>query len=48
MTFIERVKLEHPTIPMSERGIPNLCPYDYGYELDYDCRGILCEECWNR
>ena len=49
MTFKEKLKMEYPECVSGKwicgcRG----CPNDYGYEEYHSCKGIDCNECWDR
>lgn len=49
MTFKEKLKQEHPEkVDEGFCGGCKDCPCDYHYEKKWDCKGISCEECWNR
>jgi len=49
MTFREKLAQEHPECVDSRLvGGCSGCPEDYGYELEYDCGGTRCRDCWNR
>ena len=52
MTYLEKLRLEHPTMFDPNKHIDiygQFCPHDFGYMLreGRDCT-IMCEECWNR
>ena len=46
MTFADRVKQEYPEV--YDYFMINSCPSDFGYEKEYNCVNIKCEECWKR
>lgn len=49
MTFKEKLAQEHPE--KLDKGCDSGCvgcPYEYGYEENYDCEGVDCLTCWNR
>ena len=53
MTFIEKLKQEHPEAVGNYSGGASGCPYDYGYEKEDDkpCEedlSFLCKDCWDR
>lgn len=48
MTFLEKVKKDNPNIKLKDSGIPMACPFELGYEEDYDCEEVKCIDCWNR
>lgn len=54
MTFLEKLKQEHPEIPEEaiEEIINDSCPEDWNYEDESECtRNVLgkpCTKCWNR
>ena len=49
MTFRAKLKEEHPE-KIDERCAGGCigCPSNYGYEENYDCKGVTCKDCWNR
>lgn len=48
MTFLEKVKKDNPNIKLKDSGAPMACPFELGYEEDYDCEEVKCIDCWNR
>lgn len=49
MTFKEKLAQEHPEKLDKECDSGCVgCPYEYGYEENYDCEGVDCLTCWNR
>lgn len=50
MTFLKKAKMEQEEkkIKFSSDGMPNGCPYEYGYEEEHCCHAVECEDCWNR
>lgn len=48
MTFLEKVKKDNPNIKLKDSGAPMACPFELGYEEDYDCEEVTCINCWNR
>ena len=43
MTFREKLAKEHPN-----KTEYKYCPYELGYEEKYDCKGVICLDCWGR
>lgn len=50
MTFLDKARSEREEkgIIFVEDGLPINCPFNYGYEEDYNCVGTDCYLCWNR
>lgn len=48
MTFLEKAKNDLKYEEFSGDGLPCKCPCKYGYEKEYSCSGVECEDCWNR
>lgn len=48
MTFLEKAKNDLKDEEFSGDGLPCKCPCKYGYEKEYSCSGVECEDCWNR
>lgn len=54
MTLLEKFKLDHPNIRLTNEGIPcNVCPNHVGYTSEKTClfhnSGFCdCKTCWNR
>jgi hypothetical protein len=48
MTFLEKAKNDLKDKEFLGDGLPCKCPCKYGYEKEYSCSGVECEDCWNR
>lgn len=49
MTFKERLQMEHPEYVNEKYDSGcRCCPEHYGYEKEFKCGDMPCDECWNR
>lgn len=50
VTYLEMLKHRFPDIKLDEDGLPECCPFYYGFPVGLfplsDCEG--CVECWNK